>query len=147
MHSSPRARASPSVSGSTPSSLNDLFVPPSPVPDRSRKSARLASQDAGSVRTFLAARGVVPDDFLLVDPPADGSGDSLRRLKSAFSAFGVPLSEEKTVGPATALEFLGIRLDTRAMVSSLPLSQSALTRKQSFYFFVFNLRLIVNIKS
>uniref|UniRef100_A0AAV2K7C2 Uncharacterized protein n=1 Tax=Knipowitschia caucasica TaxID=637954 RepID=A0AAV2K7C2_KNICA len=60
MRSSPRARASPSVSGSSHSSLNDLFVPPSPVPDRSRKSARLASQDAGSVRTFLAARGVVP---------------------------------------------------------------------------------------
>uniref|UniRef100_A0AAV2LQT9 Uncharacterized protein n=1 Tax=Knipowitschia caucasica TaxID=637954 RepID=A0AAV2LQT9_KNICA len=60
MQSSPRAHASPSVSGSTPSSLNDLFIPPSPVPDRSRKSARLASQDAGSVRTFLAARGVVP---------------------------------------------------------------------------------------
>uniref|UniRef100_A0AAV2L8N6 Uncharacterized protein n=1 Tax=Knipowitschia caucasica TaxID=637954 RepID=A0AAV2L8N6_KNICA len=61
MRSSPRARASPSASGSLPSSLNDLFVPPSPVPDRSRKSARLASQDAGSVRTFLTARGVVPE--------------------------------------------------------------------------------------
>uniref|UniRef100_A0AAV2KH86 Uncharacterized protein n=1 Tax=Knipowitschia caucasica TaxID=637954 RepID=A0AAV2KH86_KNICA len=61
MQSLPHARASPSVSGSTPSSLNDLFVPPSPVPDRSRKSAGLASQDAGSVRLFLAARGVVPD--------------------------------------------------------------------------------------
>uniref|UniRef100_A0AAV2J0Y7 Uncharacterized protein n=1 Tax=Knipowitschia caucasica TaxID=637954 RepID=A0AAV2J0Y7_KNICA len=58
MQSSPRARTSPSVSGSTPGSLNDLFIPPSPVPNR--KSARLASQDAGSVRTFLAARGVVP---------------------------------------------------------------------------------------
>uniref|UniRef100_A0AAV2KPT4 Uncharacterized protein n=1 Tax=Knipowitschia caucasica TaxID=637954 RepID=A0AAV2KPT4_KNICA len=64
--SSTHARASPSVSGSTPSSLNDLFVPPSPVPDRSRKSARLASQDAGSVRTFLAARGVVPEDALVL---------------------------------------------------------------------------------
>uniref|UniRef100_A0AAV2MPD3 Uncharacterized protein n=1 Tax=Knipowitschia caucasica TaxID=637954 RepID=A0AAV2MPD3_KNICA len=60
MRPSPRARASPSASGSSPGSLNDLFVPPSPVPDRSRKSARLASQDAGSVRTFLTARGVVP---------------------------------------------------------------------------------------
>uniref|UniRef100_A0AAV2MSX9 Uncharacterized protein n=1 Tax=Knipowitschia caucasica TaxID=637954 RepID=A0AAV2MSX9_KNICA len=60
MRSSPRARAPPSASGSSPSSLNDLFVPPSPVPDRSRKSARLASQDAGSVLTFLTARGVVP---------------------------------------------------------------------------------------
>uniref|UniRef100_A0AAV2J4H6 Uncharacterized protein n=1 Tax=Knipowitschia caucasica TaxID=637954 RepID=A0AAV2J4H6_KNICA len=63
MQSSPRARASPSVSGLTPSSLNDLFIPPSPVPDRSRKSARLASQDAGSVRTFLAARGVEPAEM------------------------------------------------------------------------------------
>uniref|UniRef100_A0AAV2L7A5 Uncharacterized protein n=1 Tax=Knipowitschia caucasica TaxID=637954 RepID=A0AAV2L7A5_KNICA len=60
MRPSPRARASPSASGSSPGSRNDLFVPPSPVPDRSRKSARLASQDAGSVRTFLTARGVVP---------------------------------------------------------------------------------------
>uniref|UniRef100_A0AAV2JC90 Uncharacterized protein n=1 Tax=Knipowitschia caucasica TaxID=637954 RepID=A0AAV2JC90_KNICA len=67
MQSSPHARASPSVSGSTRSSLNDLFIPPSPVPDRSRRSAGLASQDAGSVRTFLAARGVVPDRRIILD--------------------------------------------------------------------------------
>ena len=60
------------------------------------------------------------DDFLLIDPPLDRSGSSLSKLKRLFSQLGVPLSEEKTSGPATTLEFLGITLDTVDMKASLP---------------------------
>uniref|UniRef100_UPI0037E76AD8 uncharacterized protein n=1 Tax=Semicossyphus pulcher TaxID=241346 RepID=UPI0037E76AD8 len=60
------------------------------------------------------------DDFLLIDPPHDGSGSSLGKLKHCFQVLGVPLSEEKTVGPDTRLEFLGITLDTIEMKASLP---------------------------
>lgn len=63
------------------------------------------------------------DDFFLVDPPASAPGPSLPKLKLLFRRLGVPLSDEKTVGPATALEFLGIKLDSVAMVASLPLDK------------------------
>ncbi|XP_029927907.1 uncharacterized protein LOC115373572 [Myripristis murdjan] len=60
------------------------------------------------------------DDFLLIDPPHDNSGSSLSKLKLLFQYLGVPLSDEKTSGPATRLEFLGITLDTVEMKASLP---------------------------
>ncbi|XP_010774836.1 uncharacterized protein [Notothenia coriiceps] len=60
------------------------------------------------------------DDFLLIDPPRDNSGASLAKLKLCFQELGVPLSEEKTLGPTTRLEFLGITLDSVDMEASLP---------------------------
>lgn len=60
------------------------------------------------------------DDFLLVDPPFDNSGSSLSKLKSSFLHLGVPLSADKTLGPSTNLDFLGITLDTVEMKASLP---------------------------
>uniref|UniRef100_A0AAV2L5T3 Uncharacterized protein n=1 Tax=Knipowitschia caucasica TaxID=637954 RepID=A0AAV2L5T3_KNICA len=92
MQSSTNVRAPVSPDDSAPDSPSILLRNVSPVPPSPRKSVRLDSRDPGSVRAFLAARGV-------------------------------PLSEEKTTGPATALEFLGIRLDTRAMEASLPLDK------------------------
>lgn len=60
------------------------------------------------------------DDFLLIDAPRDASGSSLLKLKSCFHHLGIPLSEEKTIGPYTSLEFLGLTLDTVEMKVSLP---------------------------
>ncbi|XP_071059415.1 uncharacterized protein [Pseudochaenichthys georgianus] len=60
------------------------------------------------------------DDFLLIDPPQDSSGTSLGKLKHCFQELGVPLSKEKTLGPNTSLEFLGITLDSIEMKASLP---------------------------
>ena len=56
-------------------------------------------------------------------PPHDSSGSSLGNLRSCFLSFGVPLSEEKTIGPATRLDFLGIPLDSVSMEESLPLDK------------------------
>ncbi|XP_077957070.1 uncharacterized protein LOC120819784 [Gasterosteus aculeatus] len=58
------------------------------------------------------------DDFLVIDSPQDGSGSSLLRVE-----LGVPLSEGKTMGPATRLEFLGITLDTNNMKASFPMAK------------------------
>ncbi|XP_033958129.1 uncharacterized protein [Pseudochaenichthys georgianus] len=63
------------------------------------------------------------DDFLLIDPPRDNSGASLAKLKCCFQELGVPLSGEKTIGPDTSLEFLGITLDTIDMKASLPIAK------------------------
>ncbi|XP_037622955.1 LOW QUALITY PROTEIN: uncharacterized protein LOC119486715 [Sebastes umbrosus] len=62
------------------------------------------------------------DDFLLIDPPHDKYG-SLPKLKQCLSSFGIPLSEEKTTGPDTRLEFLGITLDSIEMKASLPVEK------------------------
>ena len=60
------------------------------------------------------------DDFLVLSPPgSDGQGIKARML-TAFSDLGVPLSEHKTVGPSSCLEYLGIILDTINMQARLP---------------------------
>ncbi|XP_041922810.1 uncharacterized protein LOC121686960 [Alosa sapidissima] len=59
------------------------------------------------------------DDFLLIDFPS-AKTSVLDTLRQTFSTIGVPLSEEKTVGPLTSLEFLGIMLDSVKMQASLP---------------------------
>ncbi|XP_063049771.1 uncharacterized protein LOC134444364 [Engraulis encrasicolus] len=60
------------------------------------------------------------DDFLLIDFPANQDSTVLDTLRNVFTAIGVPLSPEKTMGPATSLEFLGIMLDSVEMKASLP---------------------------
>ena len=60
------------------------------------------------------------DDFLIVEPPSPPPAHGLSTLKTVFSDLGVPLSDEKTIGPATSIEFLGITLDTVSFKASLP---------------------------
>ncbi|XP_072306544.1 uncharacterized protein [Eucyclogobius newberryi] len=60
------------------------------------------------------------DDFLLVSPISSPPARDLLTLKNVFSSLGVPLLEEKTLGPSTSLEFLGITLDTVKYQASLP---------------------------
>lgn len=50
------------------------------------------------------------DDFLVVDFPSSPSDRSISTLKALFSNLNVPLSEEKTIGPLSSIEFLGITL-------------------------------------
>ena len=59
------------------------------------------------------------DDFLFV---IEQEAEARRCLSTALAVcdtLGVPISASKTEGPTTALTFLGIRLDTRAMRMSL----------------------------
>ena len=73
------------------------------------------------------------DDFLLIDPPGIPSV-SLDKLRGLFQRVGVPISEEKTLGPLTSLEFLGITLDSERMQASLPLEKLARISKVSHEF-------------
>lgn len=56
--------------------------------------------------------------------PSHVTSGGLSTLKSVFSELGVPLSEEKTKGPSTLLEFLGITLETMQFQASLPIEKS-----------------------
>ncbi|KAL2096688.1 hypothetical protein ACEWY4_008836 [Coilia grayii] len=60
------------------------------------------------------------DDFLAVTPPSAPPTTGRQTILKVFSNLGVPISEEKTDGPAYSLEFLGITLNTRDFSTSLP---------------------------
>ena len=69
------------------------------------------------------------DDFLIIaQPGSQQCGEELQRLQQVFSKLGVPIAEEKLRGPTVSLTFLGIELDTSAMVRRLP--QGKLTELQ-----------------
>ncbi|XP_040289238.1 uncharacterized protein LOC121002007 isoform X1 [Bufo bufo] len=61
------------------------------------------------------------DDFLYVAPGGMGVCQALlSAFLSLMERFGVPISAEKTEGPVTRLSFLGIEIDSVAMVFRLP---------------------------
>ena len=60
------------------------------------------------------------DDFLSIIPHHMDGVAAMARLRSMFQASHIPLSEKKTVGPASSLEYLGIVLDSIAMEARLP---------------------------
>ncbi|KAI2646043.1 enzymatic polyprotein [Labeo rohita] len=60
------------------------------------------------------------DDFLIITPPSTPSSLGLSTLVQVFNELGVPLSKEKTLGPCTSIEFLGITLDSISFQVSLP---------------------------
>ena len=61
------------------------------------------------------------DDFLIVSPPGSRRcGDDLHKLVTLFNRLRVPIAPEKLAGPSTVLTFLGVELDTRALIVRLP---------------------------
>ncbi|KAM3936556.1 uncharacterized protein RB166_007084 [Leptodactylus fuscus] len=78
------------------------------------------------VRYETRSRSIIHylDDFLFVAPSSDSRCQFLLdSFRSLMSHFGVPLSPEKMVGPTTVLSFLGIELDSNAMVFRLPVDK------------------------
>ena len=49
------------------------------------------------------------------------------KLQQVFDRLGVPIAEEKVEGPSVSLTFLGIELDTRRMIRSLPAHKLTVT--------------------
>ncbi|KAM9329440.1 uncharacterized protein PAF06_002568 [Gastrophryne carolinensis] len=68
----------------------------------------------GSVTHYL-------DDFLCVGPADTRICELLLgTMLEVFGAFGVPVAHDKTEGPATVIQFLGIEIDTVGRVCRLP---------------------------
>ena len=61
------------------------------------------------------------DDFLSIDPPDILADRTMALLTLLFKKLQIPIAPNKTVGPTTCLEYLGIILDTEAMEARLPL--------------------------
>ena len=66
--------------------------------------------------TKLQASAVVHilDDFLFLAPSHDKCHRDLDHFIKLCGDIGVPIADEKTVGPVTCLQFAGITLDTFA---------------------------------
>jgi hypothetical protein len=60
------------------------------------------------------------DDFLIISPPDAIPAAHLLTVQKVFAELGIPIAQEKTMGPATSIEFLGINLDTVNFQASLP---------------------------
>ncbi|RXN38444.1 poly [Labeo rohita] len=60
------------------------------------------------------------DDFLIVSPPDSVPAAHLLTIQKLFSELGIPLAQDKTEGPSTSIEFLGINLDSQKFLASLP---------------------------
>ena len=60
------------------------------------------------------------DDFLIIDKSLDTCGAKLHRFLQFCQELGVPMAEEKTVGPAHVLTFAGIELDCLKHEARLP---------------------------
>jgi hypothetical protein len=60
------------------------------------------------------------DDFLTLDPPHSCADRTMALLTLIFNRLNIPMVTEKTAGPSTVLEYLGIILDSDNMQARLP---------------------------
>ncbi len=60
------------------------------------------------------------DDFLIISPPDAIPAAHILSVQKVFSELGIPIAQEKTMGPATSIKFLGINLDSVKFQASLP---------------------------
>ena len=60
------------------------------------------------------------DDFLAIDSPTADADRTMAVFKYVFERLGIPLSINKTVGPVTEIEYLGVILDSIKMEACLP---------------------------
>ncbi len=60
------------------------------------------------------------DDFLIISPPDAIPAAHILTVQKVFSEIGIPIAQEKTLGPTTSIEFLGINLDSVKFQVSLP---------------------------
>lgn len=72
------------------------------------------------------------DDFLIIDKSLDTFSAKLNRFLQFCHELGVPMAEEKTVGPAHVLTFVGIELDCLKHEARLP--QEKVEKCESLYY-------------
>ena len=90
--------------------------------DRQEQTTRLSSHSHFGQLFFLG-------------PSEDKCTIDLKNFLNLCHQIGVPIADEKTMGPATALQFAGITLDTVSMEAHLPNDKLDKCREQlsSFY--------------
>ena len=101
------------------------------LPFGSRSSPLLFNNFADLLLWILVAVGGITyivhylDDFFLCAPSAGECQVHMDTVMSLFTELGVPLAEDKSVGPATSVCYLGIEIDSKAQVVRLPADKFA----------------------
>lgn len=92
-----------------------------------RSAPKLFDQFAAAVewiaRNKFGVHNVIHllDDFFFVAPPSRIEGERcMLAMRAVFHQLGIPCADEKTAGPSTCVEFLGILLDSEHQVARLP---------------------------
>lgn len=100
-----------------------------------RSAAKIFTAVADACEWILKQRGLrwvrhYLDDFIVLGPPgAPTCQEHLDTMCQTCTELGLPLAEEKQVGPTTCLDFLGIELDSVKMESRLPAEKLQRTRE------------------
>ena len=79
-----------------------------------------ALQWVATVKLGVTSMVHVIDDFLIISDSEDKCKQDLMAFTNLCQEIGVPLAPDKTVGPSTAIPFLGIILDTVNHEARLP---------------------------
>ncbi len=99
-----------------------------------RSAPKIFSAVADAMQWILEQRKVdmlhYLDDFMVFSPSERGCGEALSTALLGCRELGVPIAAHKTEGPATAITFLGIELDTVDMMLRLPRAKVARLRRE-----------------
>lgn len=96
-------------------------------------SCKIFERFSAAIQWIAMQRLAIPrvthllDDFLFALKSLAAGEAALSAFRKMANLIGLPLSEKKTVGPATSLPFLGIQLDSVEMSASLPADKLAST--------------------
>ena len=63
------------------------------------------------------------DDYAACDKQVQGAKSILDKSLSLFASLGVPIAENKIEGPSTSIKFLGLEVDTVAMLVKIPVDK------------------------
>lgn len=106
-------------------SWKDSYYVDRMLPFGLRSAPKIFSAVADALQWILTQRGISNllhylDDFIFVAASVDQAVSQKSMLISSFQHLGVPLELSKLEGPSTCLTFLGIEVDTEALLLRLP---------------------------
>ena len=115
-------------------SWKDSYYVDRMLPFGLRSTPKIFSAVADALQWILTQRGISNllhhlDDFIFVAASVDQAVSQKSMLISSFQHLGVSLELSKLEGPSTCLTFLGIEVDTEALLLRLP-SEKLLRVKQ-----------------
>jgi len=104
---------------------NDSYYIDRMLPFGLRSAPKIFSAVADGLQWIMVQKGITHllhylDDFILVADSVDQAMSQKSTLISNFHRLGVPLELSKLEGPSTCLTFLGIEVDTEALLLRLP---------------------------
>ena len=104
---------------------NDSYYIDRMLPFGLRSAPKIFSAVADALQWMLSQRGITNllhylDDFIFVAASVDQAVSQKSILIDSFQHLGVPLEPSKLEGPTTCLTFLGIQIDTDALLLRLP---------------------------